>query len=335
MGRRAAVYVAVWVLFAAFLLGAVGGFSRSLGALRSAHWYWVVAGVVFAALTFCAAALVTRAAVGLPLPYRRTVVAQLASSFVNKLGPPGIGSNLTIERYLERAGAGRSAALAALGLAAAMTIVVQFVVIGIATLFLRVGAVRGTPDGAGAAGGTRATGGVGGSAGSGPAIPTWVFILAAIVAMVAVLLVVVVAWRRPERARGLATQAVDGMRRIGRDLVGFARRPRRAAGLFCAQVGVVMAYALALAASMWAVGADVSLSQVVLVHVLGGSLGAILPVPGGLGAVEAGLIGGFTVVGVDAATATAGVVLFRLLTFWLPVLPGFVALSWLERRRYL
>jgi undecaprenyl-diphosphatase len=149
------------------------------------------------------------------------------------------------------------------------------------------------------------------------------------------LLAVVVAWRRPEHARGLAARAVDGARAIGRDLVGFARHPRRAVGLFCAQAGVVMAYALALAASMWAVGADVSLSQVVLVHLVGGSLGAVLPVPGGLGAVEAGLIGGFTVVGVDAATATAGVVLFRLLTFWLPVLPGFVALYWLERRRYL
>jgi undecaprenyl-diphosphatase len=302
----------------------------------------VVAGVVSSALTFCAAALVTRAAAGLALPYRRTVVAQLASSFVNKLGPPGVGSNLTIERYLERAGAGRSAALAALGLAAAMTLVVQFVGIGVATLFLRAGALRGPSGGPGAAGGSSAAAGGppadpggGGAGGSASAIPSWVFVAAAVVVAAAVLLVVVVAWRRPERARGLVARAVDGVRATGRDLVGFARHPRRAVGLFCAQAAVVMAYALALAASMWAVGADVSLSQVVLVHLVGGSLGAVLPVPGGLGAVEAGLIAGFTVVGVDVATATAGVVLFRLLTFWLPVLPGFGALYWLERRRYL
>ena len=59
------------------------------------------------------------------------------------------------------------------------------------------------------------------------------------------------------------------------------------------------------------------------------------PIPGGIGAVEAALVGSFTLVGVDSATATAGVLLYRLLTFWVPVLPGFYAFYWLERRGYL
>ena len=341
MRWRIVVYVVVWALFMVFLLGSVGGFARSLGALRGARWYWVAAGVGFTALTFCAAALVTRAAVGLPLAYPRTVVAQLASSFINKLGPPGVGSNLTIERYLEHADASRPAALGALGMAAAMTIVVQFVGIGVATLFLGVRGLRGA-GGAGGAGGSSGAGGAAGAVGGGSAgpgglagtgVPVWVAVVAAGLVVTAIA-VGLLALLRPERTRGLLGQGVAGVRAIGRDLLRIVRSPRRAAGLFLAQVGVVMAYALALAASMWAVGADVSLSQVVLVHLVGGSLGAIVPVPGGLGAVEAGLIGGFTLVGVDAATATAGVVLYRLLTFWLPVLPGFFAFYWLERRRY-
>ena len=94
-----------------------------------------------------------------------------------------------------------------------------------------------------------------------------------------------------------------------------------------------MAYALALAASMWAVGADVSLGQVAsLVHLVGGSSGAGCgEVPGGSARWRAALVGSFTLVGVDSATATAGVLLYRLLTFWVPVLPGFYAFYWLEQ----
>ena len=216
-------------------------------------------------------------------------------------------------------------ALAGLGLAAAMTIVVQFVGIAVATLFL------GARDLRQGSAGTGTGGGGGGVTSSGT--PIWVVVVVGIV-VTAALVLGMAALLRPERAHGLLAQAWAGVRAVGRDLVGIVRHPRRAAGLFGAQVGVVMAYALALAASMWAVGADVSLSQVVLVHLVGGSLGAAVPVPGGLGAVEAGLIGGFTLMGVDAATATAGVLLYRLLTFWLPVLPGFYSFYWLERRGY-
>ena len=49
------------------------------------------------------------------------------------------------------------------------------------------------------------------------------------------------------------------------------------------------------------------------------------PTPGGVGAVEAVLLAALTGVGVPSGSALAAVVLYRLATFWLPILPGFAA----------
>ena len=57
--------------------------------------------------------------------------------------------------------------------------------------------------------------------------------------------------------------------------------------------------------------------------------------PGGVGAVEAALIGGLTGAGVDPAVATPAVLVFRLLTNWAVVVPGWFALRTLRARHAL
>ena len=53
-----------------------------------------------------------------------------------------------------------------------------------------------------------------------------------------------------------------------------------------------------------------------------GMLGNLLPIPGGVGGVEGGMIGAFAAFGVDAGLAVVAVLVFRAFTFWLPLLPG-------------
>ena len=55
----------------------------------------------------------------------------------------------------------------------------------------------------------------------------------------------------------------------------------------------------------------------------------------GLGAIEACLSAGLTAAGMPGAAAGSAVLLYRLLTFWLPVPVGWVALKYLERRQVL
>ena len=56
-----------------------------------------------------------------------------------------------------------------------------------------------------------------------------------------------------------------------------------------------------------------------------GMLGNLLPIPGGVGGVEGGMIGAFAAFGVDAGLAVVAVLAFRAFTFWLPLVPGVVA----------
>ncbi|HET9119416.1 MAG TPA: lysylphosphatidylglycerol synthase domain-containing protein, partial [Solirubrobacterales bacterium] len=50
-----------------------------------------------------------------------------------------------------------------------------------------------------------------------------------------------------------------------------------------------------------------------------------LPVPGGIGAVDGGMIGALIGFGVGSSLAVVGVLTYRLLSFWLPVIPGVIA----------
>jgi uncharacterized membrane protein YbhN (UPF0104 family) len=63
-----------------------------------------------------------------------------------------------------------------------------------------------------------------------------------------------------------------------------------------------------------------------------GMLGNLLPIPGGVGGVEGGMIGAFAAFGVDAGLAVVAVLVFRALTFWLPLLPGVIAFFKLRAR---
>jgi putative heme transporter len=56
-----------------------------------------------------------------------------------------------------------------------------------------------------------------------------------------------------------------------------------------------------------------------------GMLGNLLPLPGGLGGVEGGMIGAFAVFGVNIDLAVLAVLTYRGISFWLPTVPGAIA----------
>jgi uncharacterized membrane protein YbhN (UPF0104 family) len=79
-----------------------------------------------------------------------------------------------------------------------------------------------------------------------------------------------------------------------------------------------------------AVGASVPLT-VVLMGYLIGQLGGALPIPGGIGGIDLGLIGALIVYGAPAAATAAAVLLYRVILFWVPLLTGAVAFASLRR----
>ncbi len=81
-------------------------------------------------------------------------------------------------------------------------------------------------------------------------------------------------------------------------------------------------------ATLWACfrafGATPPIAVVVLAYYVG-QLANALPIPGGIGGVEGGMIGSFIAFGVNGSTAVLAVLAYRIISFWLPILPGSIA----------
>jgi uncharacterized protein (TIRG00374 family) len=70
-----------------------------------------------------------------------------------------------------------------------------------------------------------------------------------------------------------------------------------------------------------AFGDVVAVAVVVMSYFLG-TLGSLLPLPGGIGGVEGGMIGALAAFGVPGGEAVVGVLAYRAISFWLPTVPG-------------
>jgi uncharacterized membrane protein YbhN (UPF0104 family) len=70
---------------------------------------------------------------------------------------------------------------------------------------------------------------------------------------------------------------------------------------------------------------------VILMGYLIGQLGGLLPLPGGVGGIDGGLIGALIVYGTPAATTAAAVLAYRVILFWLPLVVGGIAFASLRR----
>jgi uncharacterized membrane protein YbhN (UPF0104 family) len=87
---------------------------------------------------------------------------------------------------------------------------------------------------------------------------------------------------------------------------------------------------LVLWATFHAIGYAPSISVILLAYLIG-QLGGLLPIPGGIGGIDGGLIGTFIVFGTPAAAATAAVLAYRIILFWIPLILGTFAFASLRR----
>ncbi len=95
--------------------------------------------------------------------------------------------------------------------------------------------------------------------------------------------------------------------------------------IFAAAANRMLDYA-ALVAALTAFGAHARPSEVLLAYVVAQALAMVPITPGGLGFVESGLTALLVLIGVGADTAVVGTLLYRLVSFWLPIPIG--ALAW-------
>ena len=276
----------------------------SLGsALRAADWRWALAALGLSAATYAGAALSVSGFVSEKLSFVRTVLVQLASSFVTLVTPAAVGGVALNVRYLQRRKIPAPVAVASIGVSQVVALVLHILLIVV------FGALTGAGD-------------------KNPIHPPiWSYFVVGGLIAVAAGVLAIPAGRRLVRARLSPTFG-----QVLPRLVEIAQRPAKLAEGIGGALLLSVSYIFCLAASVAAFGRSVTIAKIGFVYLTGSALGSIIPTPGGLGAVEAALTAGLTAAGVPGGVAVSAVLLFRLLTFWLPVPFGWVALNYMERQ---
>ncbi len=293
--------VVLLVVVAFFVATHLRQMAMAAGALSHADPRWIAVALVAAAVSYLLAASVLRASSPLRLPLGRTVAAQLAAASANRISPGGVGALGVNVRYLERSGSRRPEAMSTVSLGVAVGFAMHLVmIVGLLVVVARRPSFR-----------------LG-------ALPGWSVGAALIIAVTAGALVL--------RHWQIHARLLVGIRAAGAHAHSMMQQPSRVIVLIAASGGISISYAVALTACLAAVGGHVAVTGVLLVYLAGSAVGAIVPAPGGIGAVEAALIAGVGHLGVHPGVAVAGVLSYRMVTYWLPVLPGFICAAFLHRR---
>jgi uncharacterized protein (TIRG00374 family) len=290
-----------------FLLPQLAQVGSSWHAIQSAHWAWLPIVIAMSALTYLASAISLIGGVPERVPFWPTVLAQAASSFVNRISPANVGGMALNARYLQKSGVDPAAGVAAVGLSALAGAVVH----GILLVIFFLWASR--------------------SLAHAFALPSTSKLLL-ILAVVAALVGIVLATRRGRRFA--ATRVLKTLRSAYTSLRRVAVSPVKLTLLVGGSALVTLAYIGGLAASVQAFGGGVGIAEIGAVYMAASAIAAASPTPGGLGAIEAALIAGLTGVGLGSGPAVSAVLTYRLATYWLPVAPGWIALHLLQRRDY-
>ncbi|MFS4097895.1 lysylphosphatidylglycerol synthase domain-containing protein [Streptomyces sp. AF1A] len=270
------------------------------GRLAGADQGWLLAGATAALGTWAASALAQQGAVVRQLPGPRLVAAQFAASAANHLLPAGLGAGAVNLRFLMRCGLSPARSAGALAVKAAAGAAVRMVLIVLLAAacpgLLRV--PRLSPAVLGIAVGAAAL------PAALPLTPWWARCRQALAAVLA-------------------------------DIRALHARPARAAALWGGSLAFAALHSLVLIAVTRAVALPLPPLQVALLYLAASSAAALLPTPGGLGSLDAALALALTASGTPAATAASAVLGYRLLTVWVPLLPGLAVLAMLVRRKAL
>jgi len=274
---------------------------QSLEAAEDARWAWLIVAVVLMMLTFIIAAAIYGVLAQHRLRYRSTLLVEVAAAFVNRLLPSGIGGLGLHGLYLyhqKHTGAEATVVVSVnnlIGMVAHL-LLLTIVLIGDPSLLHKFTAGRQLID---------------------PRIAAAV--------VLAVLVLLAAAPRIRNHIQRFMKNLMASVRQIHPGRVGVA--------LLLAML-LTATYTLILASTAHALSVQLSLLQIFIVFSFGMLTSTATPTPGGLVGAEAGLFAGLFAYGVAAPVAGAVVLLYRLATYWLPLLPGVIAVL-LARRKQL
>ncbi|WP_327708965.1 flippase-like domain-containing protein [Streptomyces sp. NBC_00464] len=299
-----------------FIAGAIAAYflisqvtEADFGAVvEQAEWGWVAAALGFSALSYIAAAMSLLGFVPERVPFGKTVLAQVAGSFVKIVAPAAVGGVALNTRFLQRSGVRPGLAVASVGASQLFGLGCHIVLLA---AFGYLTGTEKTPS---------------------SLTPSRTVIAGLLTVAVLVLVVTAIPFLRKfvvTRVRSLFAGVVPRM-------LDVVQRPQKLLTGIGGMLLLTGLFVMCLDASVRAFsGPDtphLSYASIAVVFLAGNALGSAAPTPGGMGAVEGALTLGLIAVGLPKEVAAPAVLLYRLMTLWLPVLPGWLCFNHLTRK---
>ena len=295
------VLMAVVALVAVWTLLAQMDFQQVSTAVSQANVWWMLAALVFSVATYVGAGLTLVAFSPERLSLWRSTEVHLASAVVSLVAPAGVGGAAINLRFLNRKGVPTAVGVATV----ALVQVVQFVVTVV--LLVVLAAMTGQSTGL--------------------TLPSgWMLVAAGAIVVVAAVVLVV------PRARGWTWAKIEPTyRQVWPRLVWVMSNPVRLALGVGGALMLSLSYILSFSASLWAFGYTVPFAVLAITYLASNTVGSIVPSPGGIGPVELALTAGLVAAGVPYGVALSTAIVYRLVTFWIPIPVGWLSLQRLQK----
>jgi uncharacterized membrane protein YbhN (UPF0104 family) len=276
---------------------------KILEALEDSNPWWLLVAFGWMLLTFVGAALALIAFSPVKLPWWRVLMVQVAATYVALAVPAGVGPAAMNGRMLTKRGVPAPLAVATVALIQVSAVFVT--VTGLVTLTLLTG-----------------------SEGTLAALPSTAILIGvgASIAVVALSLLV------PRVRRFASAKVLPTLSQTWPRLAQILSQPGRLLLGIAGNAVLTLGFIGAFHATLEALGQDVALVDLAVVFFLGNTVGALIPTPGGIGAVEIALSTALTAAGVNPAVALSAALVYRFITFWIRIPMGFFAMKYLERK---
>ncbi|HUP26563.1 MAG TPA: flippase-like domain-containing protein [Candidatus Limnocylindrales bacterium] len=303
INNRKAISLGLFAVFIYVIAPQFGSFKQAFGSIDIMRPFWLVPLGIASLLTYVFTGAIYASLAQVPLKIREAALVQLAASFMSKILPGGVGGTSLNVKYLTRSGmdaADTSAVIATQGVIGFGMFVVPL------TIFLIL-------NGQGLSQIIRIK-------------PNMKYLIAGIIA--ATILTILLATIR--KLRVFATKKlyefIESIRNI--------TTPGRELGLACmASLAVTVAYIACLYAAFRAFNIPLGISAAIFVYASAVIARSAVPTPGGLGPLEAAMIGAMIGLGTTKELALSAVILYRLATFWLPIPFSILAYKYISAKK--
>lgn len=299
---RAVLRIVIVGLLIYLLVAGFGGLSLSLSAIVGADPIYIGLAMLAIFGSYIAAAMTYMFLSPRKLRFIPSLIVQLAGCLVNRLFPAGLGGLGINTMYLGKRGLSLPLAAAVVAMNTFLGFVGNALLLVLVIIFGRLPSVQLKL----------------------PPLPSQPLIFIGLAVLIAMLLMM------------LKRHISHRLRLSLRDAVKYLRtaalRPLRTLMALGSSMTLTALHALGLYLVLHAVGVPQPWGAALLAVSVGSAAGAAVPTPGGLGGAEAGIAAVLIAFGVSADNAVAAALVYRGITYWLPLLPGYLALRVAESR---